>query len=65
MTKNINNINNINKQYRGPYIKYVGGGPEGFREVHEIFQAYIDTNKCDFIALSQVNEISLTVNEFH
>ena len=24
-----------------------------------------DTTKCDFIVLSQVNEISLTVNEFH
>ena len=26
---------------------------------------YITTTKCDFIVLSQVNEISLTVNEFY
>ena len=27
---------------QGLYIKYVGGGPEGFCGGHEIFQAYID-----------------------
>ena len=27
--------------------------------------AEVYTTKCDFIVLSQVNEISLTVNEFH
>ena len=27
---------------KGLYIKYVGGGPEGFCGGHEVFSAYID-----------------------
>ena len=32
----------IKTNHKGQYIKYVGGGPEGFCGGHEIFQAYID-----------------------